>query len=106
MSGLAEIAQDYLRLRRSLGHKLAGAGRLLPRFVAFLDAAGAPTVTTELALAWAQQPDAKPGSYVHGQRMTIARGFARHLAGIDSRTEIPPLGLLPMPRMHRRNAYL
>ena len=106
MSGLAEIAQDYLRLRRSLGHKLAGAGRLLPRFVAFLDAAGAPTVTTELALAWAQQPDAKPGSYVHGQRMTIARGFARHLAGIDGRTEIPPLGLLPMPRMHRRNPYL
>jgi len=106
MSGLAEIAQDYLRLRRSLGHKLAGAGRLLPRFVAFLDAAGAPTVTTELALAWAQQPDAKRGSYVHGQRMTIARGFARHLAGIDSRTEIPPLGLLPMPRMHRRNPYL
>lgn len=106
MSGLADTAQDYLRLRRSLGHKLADAGRLLPHFVAYLDAAGAPTVTTELALAWAQQPDTKPGSYVHGQRMTIARGFARHLAGIDGRTEIPPQGLLPMPRMKRRNPYL
>jgi len=56
MSGLADTAQDYVRLRRSLGHRLAGAGRLLPHFVAFLDAAGAPTVTTELALAWAQHP--------------------------------------------------
>ena len=31
------------------------------------------------------------------RRMTIARGFARHLAGIDERTEVPPLGLIPMP---------
>jgi len=38
--------------------------------------------------------------------MTIARGFARHLAGIDGRTEIPPNGRLPMPRMKRRNPYL
>ena len=27
--------------------------------------------------------------------MTVARGFARHMAGIDPRTQVPPLGLLP-----------
>jgi integrase len=25
----------------------------------------------------------------------MARGFARHMAGIDARTEVPPLGLIP-----------
>lgn len=31
----------------------------------------------------------------------IARGFARHLTGIDERTEIPPLGLIPMRQSWR-----
>lgn len=95
VSALAEAAQDYLRLRRRLGHDLAEAHRLLPRFVAYLDAVGVPTVTIEAAMAWAQQPDVDPASNVWPQRMTIARGFARHMAGIDARTEIPPLGLIP-----------
>jgi hypothetical protein len=30
MTILSQTADDYLRLRRSLGHKLADAGRLLP----------------------------------------------------------------------------
>lgn len=54
MSALSDCSDDYLRLRRSLGHDLAEAHRLLPRFVAYLDAAGVPTVTIETALAWAQ----------------------------------------------------
>lgn len=95
MSALAEAADEYLRLRRSLGHDLAEAHRLLPRFVAYLDAAGAATVTLEAALGWAQQPAWQPGSSVWSRRMTIARGFARHMAAIDPRTEIPPPGLIP-----------
>jgi integrase/recombinase XerD len=94
MSALAERAVDYLRLRRAMGHDLAGAHRLLPRFVAYLDAAGATTITVETALAWAQQPDAPAGSVVWAHRMTVARGFARHMAGIDPHTEVPPLGLV------------
>ena len=31
MTALSQTADDYLRLRRALGHKLAEAGRLLPR---------------------------------------------------------------------------
>jgi hypothetical protein len=41
MSALGGHAEEYLRLRRALGHKLDDAHRLLPRFVAYLDATGA-----------------------------------------------------------------
>jgi integrase len=68
---------------------------LLPRFIAYLDHIGAEVITVEAALAWAQQPQARPGGKVHARRMTVARGFARHMAGIDPRTQVPPLGLLP-----------
>jgi len=95
MSALAGRAEEYLRIRQMLGHELAEAGRLLPRFVAHLDDIGAEVITVEAALAWAQQPQARPGSKVRARRMTVARGFARHMAGIDPRTQIPPLGLLP-----------
>lgn len=94
MSALGQAVEDYLRLRRSLGHDLADAGRLLPRFVAYMDGLGAETITVETALAWAQQPAAEPGTTVWPRRMTAVRGFARYMAGHDPRTEVPPTGLL------------
>jgi len=95
MSALSQTVEEYLSLRRSLGHDLAEAHRLLPSFVAYLDAIGEPTVTVAAALTWAQTPKADPDSSVWPRRMTVARGFARHMAGLDDRTEIPPLGLVP-----------
>jgi integrase/recombinase XerD len=106
MSPLAESARDYLALRRSLGHKLDEAGRLLPSLVAYLDATGAGTVTIEAALAWSQLPDADPASSVWPRRMTLARGFARFMSGIDPATEVPPVGLLPHRNRRRRIPYL
>ncbi len=94
MSPLIDQAQDYLQLRRALGHNLDEAHRLLPDFVVYLDAIGAETVTIEAALAWAQRPDADPATSVWARRMTVARGFARHMAGVDPNTEIPPVGLV------------
>ena len=41
MSELAVHLEEYLRVRRALGHQLADAARLLPRFVDYLDAVGA-----------------------------------------------------------------
>jgi len=105
VSALSQAAGEYLALRRSLGHQLADAARLLPRFVAYLDQNGAETVTVEAALAWAQEPDADPGSTVWARRLTVARGFARHMAGIDPRTEIPPAGLIGY-RQHRRPPFI
>ncbi|MGW5152927.1 hypothetical protein [Rhodococcus koreensis] len=89
MSALAEQAEQYLRLRRALGRRLDEAARLLPRFVAYLDAAGVTTITVDVALQWVQRPDADPTSSVWARRMTVVRGFARHMSGIDPATEIP-----------------
>jgi integrase/recombinase XerD len=101
MSALSDAARDYLRLRNRLGHELAEHHRQLPRFVAFLDAAGLPTVTVAAALAWAQGPDVDPASSMAPRRMTVARGFARYLAGLDDHTEVPPPGLIAGRRRWR-----
>jgi integrase/recombinase XerD len=37
---LEQSLQDYLELRRSLGHRLDDAARLLPGFIAFLEGKG------------------------------------------------------------------
>ncbi len=95
MTALTDAAVDYLALRRRLGHNLADAHRLLPRFVAYLDDIGATTVTVEAAIAWSMAPDVDPASSVWPRPMIVARGFARHMAGIDPATEIPPVGLIP-----------
>lgn len=94
MTALADRAEEYLRLRRALGHKLDAAHRLLPSFVAYLDAIGAETVTTDTALGWVRLPEVDPASSVWMRRMAVARGFARHMAGVDPNTEVPPLGLV------------
>ena len=95
MTALADTAADYLALRRRLGHYLADAHRLLPRFVAYLDDTGAATVTIEAAIAWSMEPAVDPYSSVWPRRMIVARGFARHMSGIDPATEVPPVGLIP-----------
>lgn len=96
MSPLDRHLQEYLQLRRLLGHDLADAARLLPRFIAYLDEHDAEFVTIEAALAWALEPKTPAGSTVPGRRMMAVRGFARYLAGIDPRTEVPPAGLIPI----------
>jgi integrase len=101
MSALSRHLDDYLRLRRVLGHDLADAARLLPRFVDYLDAHGMAFVTVDAALAWSLQREVPPGSTVPGRRMMAARGFARYLAGIDARNEVPAAGLVRIPRRWR-----
>ncbi len=97
MSSLREALADYLRVRRRLGFEMPQDGRLLEGFVAFLEHAGAERITTELALTWARQPvHAHPHRW--RQRLSVARGFARHLATIDPASEIPSSDLLPGTR--------
>ncbi|MFI9637384.1 tyrosine-type recombinase/integrase [Nocardia sp. NPDC051929] len=98
MSRLSEAAADYLELRNRLGHDLAEHHRLLPRFVAYLDEIAAPTVTIAAALDWAFAPGVDAASSNPARRMTIARRFAQHMAGLDPRTEIPPPGLISFPQ--------
>jgi integrase/recombinase XerD len=95
---LSQHLADYLALRRSMGHKLDDAARLLPGLVAHCDDAGVESLTVEVMLAWAQQPAVPAGSTVHARRMTAARGFARYLSGIDPGTQVPPAGLISSRR--------
>lgn len=93
---LADHVRDYLRLRRALGFKLEREGQVLPQFVDYLQAAGASTITTERAIAWAQLPTGvDPINWSH--RLGSVRGFARYLKTIDPATEIPPSGVFPRP---------
>jgi site-specific recombinase XerD len=101
---LAAALADYLALRRSMGFRLERAGRLLAQFVAHCEAAGAVTVTIDLALAWASLPPDPSRSWV-AHRLSVVRGFARYLAVVDDRTEVPPTDLLP-DGGHRATPYL
>jgi integrase/recombinase XerD len=104
MSALDAHVGDYLRLRRALGYKLERQGWLLPQLVIYLEAAGATTVTTDLAIAWARLPErARPNYWA--ARLAVARGFARYLQTIDPATEVPPPGVFPA-RRHRPAPYL
>jgi integrase/recombinase XerD len=104
MSDLDRHLDDYLRVRRELGFKLAFLGRVLPQFVRHLQAAGASTVTVELAVAWAGLPaHLDPISRSH--RLGAARSFARYLATIDPATEVPPSGIW-LSSAPRRPPYL
>jgi integrase len=103
MSALSLKVADYLAVRRSLGYKLARPEKLLAQFTAYLERAGAATVTTEHALAWAVQPGGDPAW--HAYRLVVARGFAAWLATTDPAAEIPPAGLIPS-RKQRATPYL
>ena len=90
VSALDDHVTDYLRLRRALGFTLERHGLVLPQPVADLEAAGATTVTSKLAIAWARLPvSAQPRHWA--ARLSIARGFAAY-----RRRSTPP------PRFRRR----
>lgn len=94
MNPIREAIQEYLALRRSLGFKLHDAGAALAHFASFMEQRGATHVTTQLALAWAQEsPSVQPAQWA--QRLSYVRGFARHYSATDPQTEVPPTGLLP-----------
>jgi integrase len=104
MSALNEHLERYLRARRALGVKLERHGELLPQLVTYLEAAGASTVTRDLAISWAQLPaSAHPRHWA--ARLSIARGFAAYLQTIDPATEIPAAGVFAV-RYQRPTPYL
>jgi integrase/recombinase XerD len=104
MRSLGEHVDDYLRLRRGLGYKLERHGRLLPQLVAYLETAGASTITSELAISWARRPTAAHPRY-WAARLAVARGFAAYMQTIDPRTEVPPADVFAV-RYRRPTPYL
>ncbi len=77
---------------------------MLRQFAAFLEREGAPYITRELALRWAQHPaNAQPATWA--SRLSTVRRFAQFWSAADPRTEVPPLGLLPH-RYGRKPPYI
>jgi integrase/recombinase XerD len=92
MNILREHGTAYLAMRRSLGYKLDGHGRLLMKFIGYLEDHGHGTVTTEAAMAWAAAPDGATQAY-RNRRLSVARCFARYLSAFDQACQVPPPGL-------------
>lgn len=104
MTDLRAAIAEYISIRRALGFEMRNAATALQRFVTFAETEAADFITTELALRWARQPNRTDG-IAWSVRLGIVRRFARFRAATDSRTEVPPAGLLPY-RYHRKPPYL
>ena len=104
MKKLRKALEEYLTIRRTLGFKLRLAGAALLKFVSFLEQEKSSVITTNLALRWATQI-ANVQSAQWANRLGMARQFAKYRSATDSRTEIPPEGLLPY-KYHRKPPYI
>jgi integrase len=97
--------EHYLAFRRGLGYQLRIEGQLLQQFARYADTSGhRGPLTTELALRWACLPRGADRLY-SARRLEIVRCFARHLAAIESGTQIPPRHLLG-PAHRRTSPYI
>jgi integrase len=101
---LREGLADYLALRRALGYRLARPEKLLGQFLDRLDRAGEARITVAAALDWARQPAGGDSNW-WAYRLSVVRGFATYLRGLDPAHEVPPVQLLPQ-RPHRASPYL
>lgn len=105
MNRLKKCLDEYLAIRRALGYELRRYEIPLGNFVAFLNERQARYITAKLALAWAKQPSsAQPKMWA--QRLSMVRGFSKHMTAIDPRTEIPPPGLLPSQPKRKCRPYI
>ncbi|MFO1157314.1 MAG: tyrosine-type recombinase/integrase [Reyranellaceae bacterium] len=93
MTSLRSALEQYLSMRQGLGYKYQHQARRLAQFVAFMEKRKATAITTKLAVTWATLPPGRHASWA--LRLTDVRGFARHVANADPRTEVPLVGLLP-----------
>jgi integrase/recombinase XerD len=94
MSALSAELDRYLAIRRSLGHDLRTAERILRRFVGFAEAEGEDHVSTTLFTRW-QAAFGAAGRQTWAARLRMVRLFAQWLHGLDPRHEVPPPDLLP-----------
>ena len=93
MTDLRSLLERYLTMRKGLGYKYEHQTRRLADFVVFMEKHKATTITTKLAMEWATMPPDRHASWAI--RLSDVRGFARHVASFDLRTEVPPVHICP-----------
>ena len=103
MTDLHSALQRYLSMRKGFGYKYQHQTRRLADFVSFMEKRKATTITTKLAMEWATLPPDRHASWA--LRLTDVRGFARHIASIDPKTEVPPVGILPSLKRAKPYVY-
>lgn len=91
---LRTLIGDYLAMRRALGFKLEGAGRLLFAFADYLDSCGAQSITVEHALRFATASTAS-SARSQALRLSAIRLFTRWAQLLDPTIEVPSPRLLP-----------
>jgi integrase len=102
MKTMVSKVRAYLSQRRALGFQLRSEGPQLLEFARYADARRHPgPLTAELALRWACLPKAADPLW-RARRLEIVRTFAKHLALIDPRPQVPPRHVLGSA--HRRRA--
>lgn len=93
-------AREYLAHRRSLGFGLESAEYVLLDFARFADRRRhRGPLTTPVMLEWATE-DARHSDRYRAERLSVVRGFARHRAALDGRSQVPDMRLLA--NAHRR----
>ena len=86
--------EEFVALRRGLGYRSPSQERALRAFGRHLDQQGhVGPIRLELSLDWATST-ASIDPCNPARRLTVVRGFLRHLAAMDGATEVPDPGLL------------
>ena len=103
-TALRQILADYLRIRRTLGFKLAREEKLIGQFLDYLECHRGTCVTVEMAVAWARLP-ANPSPRWLGYRISTIRSFAAFANTLDPIHQVIPRGVLSC-RATRATPYL
>jgi integrase len=99
------LVGDYIELRRGLGYHSPSQERALRALARYLDGqAHDGPIPLELSLDWATSTRSSDPCNP-ARRLTVVRGFLRHLAGLDGATGVPAPGLLG-PTGHRRPPHV
>lgn len=86
--------EEFIALRRGLGYRSPSQERALRAFARHLDHEGHEgPIGRESSLDWATKT-ASTDPCNPARRLTVVRGFLRHLAALDGATEVPDPGLL------------
>lgn len=99
---LMPAIDNYLEVRRALGHKLENPEWLLRSFARFATARGERYVVSDTAIAWAEQTAT---AHQRERRLNTIITLARFLHAEDERHDIPPAGIFCSKR-HRPVPYI
>lgn len=101
---IALVADQYLRMRRAMGYKLLGQGRLLLEFARFFQNTGAEHVSIAVVLDWVTLPADADRTWWYA-RLGAVRPFAQILQAFDPQTQVPEASMI-QDGDHRARPYI